>query len=141
MVVPLPVVNALDAVAIPTHCPVSWDEMEGNDRTRFCAQCQQKVHDVSELTTAEAIALLGAEKPPCLRIYRRDDGRVMTADCATRRERVWKWLGRRSAWAASLFAVLFLSGCRTATQGAMLPSGRLPASLSEPAEETKAPTP
>ena len=29
----------------------------------------------------------------------------------------WRRLRRRAAWAASLFAVLFLQACRTATQG------------------------
>jgi hypothetical protein len=112
MAIPLPVVNALDAISIPSHCPMPWEDMEGNDRTRFCTTCQLHVHDISELMTDEALALLGAEKPPCVRIYRRADGRVMTADCTTRRERVWKWLGRRSGWAAAIFATLFLSGCR-----------------------------
>jgi hypothetical protein len=86
--------------------------MRGDDRTRFCDQCSQNVHDVSELTRAEAIQLVtGGEKVPCLRLYRRQDGRVMTADCATRRERVWKWLDRRSSWAAAIFAFVFFMGC------------------------------
>ena len=117
--IPLPTVDVLDSITIPTHCPVSWDEMQGDDRTRHCTKCNESVHDVSELTTAEAVALLsGPGKRPCLRIYRRQDGRVMTADCpANRRERLWRWLRRRSPWAASLFALVFLSGCRTAWQG------------------------
>ncbi|HSQ54700.1 MAG TPA: hypothetical protein VLM40_03065, partial [Gemmata sp.] len=58
-------------------------------------------------------------------IYRRTDGRVMTADCpANYRERIWRWLGRRSAWAATLFAFVFLSGCATRTQGVMRPEFR-----------------
>ena len=136
MTVPLPVVNALDAITIPTHCTVPWDEMAGDDRSRLCATCRCHVHDVSELTTDEALALLHEPgKPPCLRIYRRADGRVLTADCATQRERAWKWLRRRSAWAASLFAVLFLSGCRTATQGYIIPEGsQLPKSVAAPDE-------
>jgi hypothetical protein len=131
MPIPLPVVNALDAITIPTHCTVPWAEMEGGDRSRLCAKCQHTVHDVSELTTDEALALLCEPgRAPCLRIYRRPDGRVLTADCSTKRERVWKWLRRRSAWAASLFAVMFLSGCRTATQGYIMPEGsQLPKSL------------
>jgi hypothetical protein len=145
MTVSLPVVNALDAISIPTPCLVPWDEMQGDDRNRLCATCRHQVHDVSELTTDEALALLrGTGKPPCLRIYRRPDGRVLTSDCATRRERAWKWLRRRSAWAASLFAVLFLSGCRTATQGYVIPEGsqlQLPRSLSEPTEQTNLPSP
>jgi hypothetical protein len=42
-------------------------------------------------------------------LSRRPDGRVRTAECATRRERVWKWLHRRSPWLAPLFALVFLA--------------------------------
>src|SRR5262245_57103262 len=105
--VSLPTVDVLESVTIPVACPVPWDAMRGDHRTRFCDKCNQNVHDVSELTRAEAVQLLSGDKLPCMRIYRRQDGRVMTADCASRRERVWKWLDRRSAWAASLFAMVF----------------------------------
>src|SRR4051812_34089991 len=110
--VPLPTVDALDTVTIPTSCPVSWDTMRGDHRTRFCDRCGQDVHDVSELTRAEAVRLVtrgGAL--PCLRLYRRRDGRVMTADCLGRRERVWTWLHRRAPWAAAAFALVFFAGC------------------------------
>lgn len=108
----LPTVDALDVISIPVPCPVAWDAMHGDNRTRFCDQCKQNVHDVSELTRAEAIRLVTAgEKTPCLRIYRRPDGHVMTADCTTRRERVWKWLHKRAPWAAGVFALVFMAGC------------------------------
>ncbi len=110
--IPLPTVDVLDSITIPVLCPVPWDDMRGDHRTRFCAKCSQNVHDVSELTRAEAVSLVtGGDTIPCLRIYRRPDGRVMTADCVTRRERAWKWLNRRSAWAAALFALVFMGGC------------------------------
>jgi len=110
--IPLPTIDALDAVTIPVACPVSWDAMHGNDRTRFCDSCRQNVHDVSELTRHEALELLKTDgRMPCLRIYRRQDGRVMTADCTTKRDRVWKWLHMRSAWAAWLFGIVFFMGC------------------------------
>ena len=115
----LPVVDALDAIMIPVACPVSWDAMYGDHRTRFCNKCSQDVHDLSELTRAEAIQLVtGSEKVPCLRLFRRPDGRVMTADCTTKRERAWKWLFRHSAWAAALFALVFLGyQSQSSTQG------------------------
>jgi hypothetical protein len=105
--------DALDGLTIPSACPVPWDSMYGDDRTRFCDRCSQNVHDVSELTRAEALRLVAAgPQVPCLRMYRRPDGRVMTADCATRRERVWRWLDRRSPWAAAAFGLVFLAGCK-----------------------------
>lgn len=111
--IPLPTLDALDSVSIPVPCPVPWDAMHGNDRTRYCDRCEQNVHDVSELSRAEALALIGeaGTKPPCLRVFRRPDGRVMTADCTTRRERAWKWLDRRAPRLARLFALVFLAGC------------------------------
>ena len=111
--IPLPTVDVLDSIAIPDPCTVSWEEMRGDHRTRFCDTCGQNVHDVSSLTRAEAVQLLpGGETKPCLQIHRRPDGRVMTVDCATRRERAWKWLNRRSVWAAALFAAAaFIAGC------------------------------
>ena len=115
---PLPTVDTLDAITIPVACPVPWDDMYGDRRTRFCNKCSQDVHDVSELTAAEAVQLLtGGVQFPCLRVYRRQDGRVMTADCMNRRERAWKWLRRSSAPAAALFALIFWLGYNTRTQG------------------------
>jgi hypothetical protein len=123
--IPLPTLDVLDSMTIPVACPVPWDEMHGDDRTRFCDKCSQNVHDVSELTRAEAVQLLTAgERLPCLRIYRRQDGRVMTTDCMTRRERVWKCLHKRSVWAAWLFALVFFAGCEPrwgCTAGVPLP--------------------
>lgn len=118
--IPLPTLDALDSVCIPVPCEMPWSDMHGDDRTRHCDQCKQNVHDVSELSRSEALALIGEAdtKPPCLRIYRRPDGRVMTADCATRRERAWKWLNGRAPRLARLFALVFFvtaAGC--ATQG------------------------
>jgi hypothetical protein len=115
--IPLPTIDVLDSITIPVACPVPWDTMHGDHRTRFCNKCSQNVHDISELTTAEAVQLVTkGEKTPCLRLFRRPDGRVMTADCMTKRDRAWKWLRRRSTWAAALFALVFMAGCGTPTE-------------------------
>ncbi len=128
--VPLPTLDALDGLTIPTACPVPWDSMRGDDRTRFCGQCSQNVHDVSSLTRAEALRLVAAgPEVPCLRLYRRQDGRVMTSDCATKRERAWRWLHRRSPWAAAAFALVFFAGCRpVCTMGKPILSDFMPPS-------------
>ncbi|MBN9524056.1 hypothetical protein J0H58_37025 [bacterium] len=109
--VSLPTLDTLDGLTIPTACPVAWDSMQGDERTRFCDTCSQNVHDVSELTRDEALRLVAADRPlPCLRIYRRPDGRVMTADCATRRGRAWKWLHHLSPWATTVFGLVAYAG-------------------------------
>jgi hypothetical protein len=132
--IPLPTIDVLDSITIPVACPVPWDAMRGDHRTRFCDQCSQNVHDVSELTRTEALQLVtGGEKVPCLRLYRRQDGRVMTADCLTRRERVWKWLRRRLSWAAALFALVFFMGCNSRPDCIM--GKPAPPDIPQPSEE------
>jgi hypothetical protein len=76
MAIPLPTLDVLDSITIPTHCPVPWDAMHGDNHTRHCAKCDERVYDVSTLTTEETVELLsGPGKLPCLRIYRRHDDR------------------------------------------------------------------
>ena len=105
--------NSLPMITIQTPCTVPWDTMRGDDRVRFCGQCERQVFDLGNLSSSEVMELLGGtEEVPCVRFYRRPDGRVMTADCPLSiRERTWKWLHRRAAWAASLFASLCLPAC------------------------------
>jgi len=84
----LPVVNdkvlpdALDMVEIAIPCQVPWDSMPGDEQVRHCGQCKQNVYNVSSLTRAEAMRLVGARA--CLRIYRRPDNTVLTSDCRER---------------------------------------------------------
>lgn len=69
-------------------CPASWDSMEGDERVRFCGECEQKVYNFSEMTEAEAIALLREkEGRVCVRLYQRDDGTSMMKDCPVGKER------------------------------------------------------
>ena len=119
--VPLPTVVTLDSLSISVVCPVPWDAMRGDNRARFCDKCSQHVYDVSELTGAEALRLV-TDAPACLQLYRRQDGRVMTADCIGRRERVWRRLHRHSPWAAAAFALVFFAGCGPGTVSMGKPS-------------------
>ncbi len=69
-------------VTVASSCPASWEEMEGNDRVRSCDQCQLQVYNLSAMSQQEAEDLLGrSERRLCVRLYQRDDGTVMTADC------------------------------------------------------------
>ena len=76
---PLSVLNNL---RIASPCPASWHAMRGDDRVRFCDSCSKSVYNLSDLTAAEATALIReSEGGLCLRLYRRADGTVLTADC------------------------------------------------------------
>src|SRR5262249_41829493 len=113
MRVPLTTVAALDQIAVADPCPVSWDERRGNERVRFCERSQKTVYTLSEMTAAAAAALVEASQDRlCIQLFRRRDGTLVTSDSTTG----WRWnlfkrLRRRMAWATSLFALVFLSGC------------------------------
>jgi hypothetical protein len=68
---------------IASPCKERWADMIGDDRVRVCNGCERPVFDLSEMTLAEAEAVLATRGvTPCVRFYRRADGTVMTADCA-----------------------------------------------------------
>ncbi len=92
---------------IATPCKADWSEMSGDERKRFCGACKLHVYNISEMTLAEAEALIiGADGARvCVRLFRRDDGTVLTQDCpvglaAKMKSRVKKTLAYVSAAAA-----------------------------------------
>jgi hypothetical protein len=121
-VTPLPL---LDDLHIASPCPASWDDMEGDDRARHCGLCDQTVYDLSGLTAAQARALLRRKGGGvCVRLFRRADGTVLTADCPVglggrlatpARARGWIW-GLLAAAAALLGGVVCF-GVRPFQQG------------------------
>lgn len=78
----------LDRVAVETSCSASWDEMVGDDAVRFCCTCSKNVYDLTAMAPDDAELLLArhvaeGDALPCARIYRRTDGRILTAECST----------------------------------------------------------
>ncbi|HEY4395513.1 MAG TPA: hypothetical protein VGP64_15690 [Polyangia bacterium] len=80
--------DAIDQIEIKSPCTVSWDEMRpsgGDGRVRFCGQCRQNVYNVEAMSRGEAHRLIAVrEGRVCVRILRRPDGTVVTADCWAR---------------------------------------------------------
>jgi hypothetical protein len=74
--------NPLDHISIASPCHADWDQMTGNDRARFCGQCNLNVYNLSSMTREEAELLIGrTEGRLCVRYFRRADGSVLTRDC------------------------------------------------------------
>ena len=81
----------LEKVSVASPCTASWDAMTGDDRVRFCGQCQKHVYNLSEMQRDEAEALVQSVEGRlrvgchdgrlCIRYYRRADGTLLTADC------------------------------------------------------------
>lgn len=57
--------------------------MDGDNRVRFCRECQLQVYNLAAMSRGEAEALLRekAERRVCLQVYRRSNGTVITRDC------------------------------------------------------------
>ena len=80
--------SLLNQVRVASPCSARWEDMEGDDRARFCGQCRKHVFNFSAMTRAEAEALIRAKEGRlCGRYFQRRDGRVLTMDCPTGRER------------------------------------------------------
>ena len=89
----------ISTVRIASPCSADWDSMAGNDRQRFCSQCQKNVYNISAMTRREANRLLAQEEGGiCARLYRRADGTVLTEDCPVG----WNALKRRVSRVAGL---------------------------------------
>jgi Carboxypeptidase regulatory-like domain len=72
----------LDQIRVASPCPISWEQMTGDNRVRFCDECQLNVYNIAELTRTEVEDLLRTtEGRLCGRLYRRADGTVITKDC------------------------------------------------------------
>ncbi|MEQ9321921.1 MAG: hypothetical protein RIF41_22320 [Polyangiaceae bacterium] len=128
----------LNDVRVASPCSESWDEMIGDERTRFCLKCDKNVYDVSAMTRDEAEALIaeaeGGHAGLCLRIYRRKDGTVLTSDCPVgrRRRRVTKIAAAAMAFGGGALAfAAYDSACTMGEMAAMPP----PPALDPPPHE------
>jgi hypothetical protein len=75
-------VSLLDDVRVASPCNASWDAMTGDERVRFCGDCKKNVYNLSAMARDEAERLLAErEGSICIRLYRRADDTVITADC------------------------------------------------------------
>lgn len=74
--------SPLDYVTVAAPCSAGWDNMIGDERVRFCGQCQLNVYNLSAMTKADAERLITqAEGRLCVRYYRRTDGTILTGNC------------------------------------------------------------
>ncbi|MFO0739337.1 MAG: hypothetical protein U0270_25800 [Labilithrix sp.] len=111
----LPVLQTL--IAAP--CDVPWAAMPGDHRTRRCGECKRDVHNLSAMTEAEMAAFLDVvsarpenQRAPCISLFQRSDGTVLTADCPvglSRRRRRALLTATLSAGAVALVAVSALA--------------------------------
>ena len=117
----------LDQVRVASPCNASWAEMSGDDKSRYCGKCEKNVYNLSAMTREEAeLVMLEKEGDLCIRLYRRTDGTVITADCpvGVRRKRL-RLIGvvavGLGAAAAGLTAALAITTHPRVVQGGAMP--------------------
>jgi hypothetical protein len=99
----------LDDIQIASPCPARWEDMVGDNRSRHCRSCERMVYDLSGLTAQEAVALIREKEGGlCLPLFRRADGRTLTADCPEGWKARLEKLRRQGTGVAWLVGVL---GC------------------------------
>lgn len=102
--------SPLDKVRIAAPCSADWDNMFGNERVRFCEQCQLNVYNLSEMSKAEAERLIGqTEGRLCVRFYRRQDGSIITQNCPVGLRAIKRRLSR-IATAVATSVLTFIAG-------------------------------
>lgn len=104
--------SLLSRIVIESPCHESWEGMTGDDRQRHCGRCRKNVYNLSELTEREALTLIGAGKPLCLRLYRRPDGSVLTKECGVGIRKRWQ---TRAMLSAAVVALLVAVGLKRAS--------------------------
>ncbi len=98
----------LEDIRIASPCPADWDAMYGDERKRFCGECELNVYNLSGMTREEAEALvMNAGGRLCVRMYRRADGTVITSDCPVGWERIKQRTRVYATALASLLMALF----------------------------------
>jgi hypothetical protein len=84
--------------------------MIGDERARFCGQCELNVYNLSAMSTLEAESLIArTEGRLCVRYYRRKDGSIITQDCPVGLRRLKARAARIKRAVASL-VLGFLAG-------------------------------
>lgn len=108
-------VDFLKQIDVATPCSARWDDMTGDDRSRFCGLCKKHVYNLSAMKTQEAAQLIQEkEQKLCVRFYRRADGTILTTDCPVGvRERLDRMLSKVIALVIALFASTFLNACKS----------------------------
>lgn len=89
--------DVLGSIKIASPCHASWDAMAGDERVRYCGECRLHVYNFSGMAREEIDALMREKEGRlCVRLFRRTDGTVLTADCAVGAARVrrrWAVIG------------------------------------------------
>jgi hypothetical protein len=71
----------LDQLQVVSPCSTGWDRMSGDEKKRFCSECNKFVYDFSQMTRRQVEAIVSIHRGRmCARIARRPDGSLLTLE-------------------------------------------------------------
>lgn len=107
--------GTLEEIRIAEPCNASWEQMQGDEKVRFCGECRKNVYNLSAMTREEADGWVHElEGRLCVRFYQRRDGTVLTSNCPVGVRKARLWLSARLAGIAAAFAGMFVFGSKSA---------------------------
>lgn len=95
----------LENIRVRSPCGADWEAMAGDDRARFCRECDKKVYNLSAMTREQVASLISDRQGKlCARFSFRPDGTLLTLEpaAAPRAPR-----GRAPRAAAAAFTAVF----------------------------------
>jgi hypothetical protein len=91
-------------IRIASPCTADWNRMPGDDRIRYCPECQLNVYNFSAMTRAEVETLVVARQGRlCARFYQRPDGTMLTQNCPVGVREALRRVARAAASVLSAF--------------------------------------
>src|SRR5204863_1333498 len=85
---------------IKQRCSADWGTMRGNDKRRFCENCQKFVHNVSAMSRGEREKFADpANMRECVFYSQRNDGEIADLSFLARLRRYFPFL-RLACWSA-----------------------------------------
>src|SRR5262245_26956232 len=71
----------LDQLKVVSPCSTDWDRMSGDEKKRFCSECDKYVYDFSQMTRRQVEAIVSIHRGRmCARITLRPDGSLVTLE-------------------------------------------------------------
>jgi len=94
-------------IRIASPCPANWEKMAGDDRVRYCPECQLNVYNFSAMKPAEIERIVAQrEGRLCAGFYQRADGTMLTSNCPVGwRAAFWRATRVASATLAALMSL------------------------------------
>lgn len=90
-------------VRIAKPCPKNWDEMTGDDQSRFCNHCEKSVHNLAEMSAADAEKLLcDSSGRVCIRMVSGPQGSFKTKQ---------GWFRRMAMAGAATLTLIPMTAC------------------------------